>query len=459
MSRAAKAAAAKDKTKPPPSTPVVAHEIVPGKFNENDWNIMLERDAAEDFVLDYLDEIMFTTMDTIHKRYIERQMLPFTITQAKDAILQIIEWRFLARDEGEKNMADSSWIQDEEPEAAVTDCWAQGSVPKTDVPAPSPISEEPEEEEVAAEEVQKAEGATAAPEEPELPDNVSEVAAEPEQVQEQRPDAKAKKVKQGKAKPQFKPYRGKLKSAGVAKMTESLDESEMKMIAAEIEASLPPQEVSSNLLTMPASCNSILKVQSGRPPGNKDVAYDEMGNVVSVMKLDADKLPTHRVTVKYQVVDPAVEAAQARLEAMRRGRYIAPAQPQLAKVRAKKSSSDTAATTSAIVLAGGKGIPKTRKPVYTQLPPSLIETMEVAAGVQVLEAGRSKKGPTRYVRKGDILEQHQKDLQPVTIRIKPSGVSVSDLLDRNTPILRPMQETPPLPPIVPQPPNGSSVKT
>lgn len=463
MSRAAKAAGGKgDKTKPPPSTPVVAHEIVPGKFNEHDWNLMLERDAAEDFALDYVDEIMFATMDTIYKRYIERQLLPFTITQAKDAILQIIEWRFLSRDEGERNMADSSWIQDEEPEAGVTDCWAQGSVPRTEVPVPSPIPEEAEEEVPLVEELAKEEEQQVEAEEPELEDNVSEAEVEETTAEPEAAAAAAEATPQieEKKKKKFKPYRGKLKSPGLAKMTESLDETEMKIIASEIAASLSAQEITGNLMTMPASCSSILKVQNGRPPGNKDVEYDEMGNVVAVMKLDAERLPSHRVTVKYQVVDPAVEAAQARLEAMRRGRFVPSTGAQLTKARSKKSlHSDATTSTSATVATGQKGVMKARKPIITQLPPSLIETMEVAAGVQVTEAGRTKKGPGRYVRKSDVLDQHQKDLQPVTIRIKPAPISVSDLLDRNTPILRPMPETPPLPPIVPQPPSNPSLKT
>ena len=52
---------------------------------------MLERDNAEDFIHDIVDEMLGNTMDGIFKIYIERQLLPFTITQAKDAILQIIE--------------------------------------------------------------------------------------------------------------------------------------------------------------------------------------------------------------------------------------------------------------------------------------------------------------------------------------------------------------------------------
>lgn len=45
-------------------------------------------------------------------------------------MLQITEWRFLARDEGESAVAeDPTWGEDEEPLSCTTDAWAQGSVP------------------------------------------------------------------------------------------------------------------------------------------------------------------------------------------------------------------------------------------------------------------------------------------------------------------------------------------
>lgn len=51
-------------------------------------------------------------------------------------MLQIIEWRFLARDEGESAVAeDPTWGEDEEPLACTTDAWAQGSVPLMRAPA------------------------------------------------------------------------------------------------------------------------------------------------------------------------------------------------------------------------------------------------------------------------------------------------------------------------------------
>ncbi|XP_025210006.1 uncharacterized protein C2orf81 homolog isoform X5 [Theropithecus gelada] len=50
-------------------------------------------------------------------------------------MLQITEWRFLARDEGESAVAeDPTWGEDEEPSACTTDSWAQGSVPVLHAP-------------------------------------------------------------------------------------------------------------------------------------------------------------------------------------------------------------------------------------------------------------------------------------------------------------------------------------
>ncbi|KAL8563941.1 hypothetical protein ACOMHN_059371 [Nucella lapillus] len=461
MSRAGAAKGGKDKPKlPTPQTPVTVTEIVPGKFNESDWNAMLDRDNGEDYIQDIVNEILNNSMDAIYRQYIDQQLLPFTISQAKDAILQIIEWQFLTRDDGEEGVEESSWVQDEEPDAAVTDCWAQGSVPRTVVPDPLELVEEEEEEE---EEDEEKEEETAEVEEPEMEDKVSEGEAPEEadiqaaEAEDAATEAKSKEEEKAKKRKKFKPYRGKLKSAGVSRMTESLEETEMKMYMNEIEATMTPQEISGNLLTMPASCHSLLRVQNGRPPGNKDVVYDEMGNVLTVMRLDTEKLPNHRVKVKYQVVDPAVEAAQARLDAMRRGRYIAPTERQLGKSHKTKRSCSDSTVTGKMSLKSMKN----RKPTISSLPPTLLESIDVATGVVVTEAGRTKKGPGRiqHIRKNEGLDRNQKNLQPVTIKIKTNTISVNDLLDRNTPILRAIDETRPLPPIVPTPGNGTPLST
>ena len=64
-----------------------------------------------------------------------------------------------------------------------------------------------------------------------------------------------------KKKRKFKPYTGRMKSPGL-KVTESLEQTEMTLLTQEIMASMPPppQEKLTGLITMPASCHSILKV-------------------------------------------------------------------------------------------------------------------------------------------------------------------------------------------------------
>ena len=75
---------------------------------------MVEHDENDDYISDIIDEISNSALDIIYKSYINRQLIPFTVCHAKDAIVQIIEWQFLSRDEGENNVAeDTGWAEDE----------------------------------------------------------------------------------------------------------------------------------------------------------------------------------------------------------------------------------------------------------------------------------------------------------------------------------------------------------
>lgn len=57
-------------------------------------------------------------------------------------MLQITEWRFLARDEGESAVAeDPTWGEDEEPLPCPIDAWAQGCVPVLHAPASAGLEE------------------------------------------------------------------------------------------------------------------------------------------------------------------------------------------------------------------------------------------------------------------------------------------------------------------------------
>lgn len=460
MSRAAVSKSRADKGGKPPvaHTPVVAHEIVPGKFTDQDWSFMMEKDDSEEFVEKIMDEILDETMNKIDILYREKQLLPFTVTMAKDAILQIIEWQFLSRDEGEENIesTDSGWMEDEEPDPAETDCWAQGSVPKNFLP-PRPMSpvaeifdEKPDEDLLPDEEEE--EQVTAEQEPEELEDKVSDTEqTDQETADKKQAEMEKEQEKEQKKKKKFRPYRGKISSAPLKKLTESLEETEMKLAMAEFEATVQYESTdkASELINMPASCHSIIKAQAGRPPGNKDVTYDEMGNVVAIIKFNPERLPSHRVKINYQVVDPTVEVAQERLEAMRHGKFVS---KQIIRKKLKKEDSETAKQDK-------RSSSTSTKHSRTPLPPPLIESMEIAAGVTVKEGGRIKRGPPRYVRQGDMLTENR-NLRPVGVRSSMAPqLEVSDLLDRQTPILRPIKDSPPLPPIVPHPPPKHSVTT
>nr|XP_007968360.2 uncharacterized protein C2orf81 homolog isoform X2 [Chlorocebus sabaeus] len=119
----------------PPTVPVPQVDIVPGRLNEAEWMALTALEEGEDVVGDILADLLARVMDSAFKVYLTQQCIPFTISQAREAMLQITEWRFLARDKGESAVAeDPTWGEDEEPSACTTDSWAQGSVPVLHAP-------------------------------------------------------------------------------------------------------------------------------------------------------------------------------------------------------------------------------------------------------------------------------------------------------------------------------------
>ncbi|XP_004844736.1 uncharacterized protein C2orf81 homolog isoform X1 [Heterocephalus glaber] len=120
----------------PPTVPVPHVDIVPGRLSEAEWIALLALEEGEDVVGDILADLLARVMDSAFQVYLTQQCIPFTVSQAKEAMLQIVEWRFLARDEGDAAVAeDPTWGEDKEPLACVTDTWAQGSVPVVHAPA------------------------------------------------------------------------------------------------------------------------------------------------------------------------------------------------------------------------------------------------------------------------------------------------------------------------------------
>ncbi|XP_051630786.1 uncharacterized protein C2orf81 homolog [Manacus candei] len=104
---------------------------------------------------------------------VARQRVPYTVSRARDAILCVVEWRFLARDEGDPDPGEDpdperarAWSEDEEPQPCVLDTSAQGVVPVRLVP-PSlgevPSQESPVTDEASSEHLLRALDAVTVP--------------------------------------------------------------------------------------------------------------------------------------------------------------------------------------------------------------------------------------------------------------------------------------------------------
>lgn len=70
-------------------------EIVPGKFNENDWLNLLEIDDTEDFIADIVESIWTNVSKCIGQIYIRRQLMPYTILMTENALSNVIQVEIL----------------------------------------------------------------------------------------------------------------------------------------------------------------------------------------------------------------------------------------------------------------------------------------------------------------------------------------------------------------------------
>ncbi|XP_070612612.1 LOW QUALITY PROTEIN: uncharacterized protein C2orf81 homolog [Erythrolamprus reginae] len=415
MAQRERVAAAKSRAERarPPTVPVPQVEIVPGRLSEGEWLSLLAFEEAEDVAGDLLAALLDQALAECYKVYLARQCVPYVIAQAREAMLQIVEWRFLVRDGGESEVpADPAWQEDEEPAAAVPDSWAQGSVPVLQtVPSPDwEVSikvlqgEAPERlgEEAAQEEILFQWGEEVAPQAQEQPvPSVLEFKS-PRSLERRR-------RRRGRRGPPPEPL-PEAASPRVSFKTRPL--CQFPQDNGSITEKAPPGQkgprallgmsslLSSTQPLLPPTCSNLLRIQTGRPPNVKDVLYDEAGNVTLVPRLELSRLPKRSVTPPVEVVDPQAESRRQETLKMVSGR-CRPSRPpsgppaDQSSLRAQAGAGEpTRSRQRARQEQAARPLPplgKTLEPTSIVLvqPTLLVETVDLAPGVSLLHRGGS----------------------------------------------------------------------
>ncbi|XP_075772205.1 uncharacterized protein C2orf81 homolog isoform X2 [Pelodiscus sinensis] len=440
----------------PPTVPIPQVDIVPGRLSESEWISLVSTEEGEDGVGDILAWMLDQVLEECYKVYLARQCIPFTISQARDAILQIAEWRFLARDEGEATVEeDATWQEEEEPVACVTDSWAQGSVPVIQTSL-TLFSQEREvsleklpEESLSPEETQPSTGPPAAPASPPAVQPSLERRGQPAKpLRAQHPPPQPAPPPTPKSRGAYRPHRGPLRSAGLESTARPLAETGKGQALPE---ELPQEDPGSLQQLLPLSCSNLLKIQTGRPPHVQGVMYDEFGTVIAMPTLDPARLPRRWIRPQVEVLDPAVEAKRQEVLSFlsgrgqrsakshswaARGEAVGTQRLQVVRPTLSGGLAQAFCQTAQPLPVMGKSL-RSSHHVYWK-PSNLLESIELAPGVAITDSSSVKRGPCHGVLHEEGGEELvQRNLQPIRPRATRPALAVQQLLRDHAPQVRP----------------------
>eukprot|EP00111_Clytia_hemisphaerica_P016426 TCONS_00048634-protein len=490
---------------PPPNQNV----IVPGRFTEGDWNDLLENETCEEFVSDIVSDIADVACDIIFKKIISDRVAPYAVFAAKELLLEFVEWEFIKCDVGENVLQEVAWCEDDEPVACVTDSWAQGAVPVVhsinvfrkggsetvtlEENKTTPRIDEEDSKELNEEE--KREKNEEADENNNDQENDEPIKNKEDQRTEDKEaitDSESMKISPEQTssistQPNSTIRNSSMESPLMESLpgkTSSSPEVPLSPVPPKSSRNLQSQHRNSNtykkhkgsLPTFTAislspvtddrpkpgagamskdrhgapihSSDSLFKHQHGRPPGVKEVIYNEAGNVVHVQKINIAALPDHRVKTKCSIID-STQQNMKKTSRKFKGIDLSNSYDDAQKTNTKNKIDPY----SLINQAGGQDVdilrtlrthsPDVLRTLRTPLPPSLVDTADISEGVVIKEGVLSKSGP-KVQPLAYVDEQSLKPIQSGRGR----KLDVHDIINKTKPTLNSYSRSKPLPAIL-----------
>jgi len=475
------------------NAPPVNNTIVAGRFTECDWNELVENESCEDFVWDIVNEVADNACNIIFENIVTDRVAPYAVFSAKELLLDLIEWQFLECDCGEHVSVESAWDEDDEPAACITDSWAQGAVPvvsslklvgsspDTEITAasatPDPhliddnyvigevelenmgdVTEKDDTDGIKIEEIEKFE------EEDQNSKKNQDAVPSTKELEPEKPlSPSPQKVTHHKAprnqnrKTVYKKHKGSLPNFAPISLT-PVTEDHPRLNTQGGNYFAPHHGVPLH------SADSLFKNQHGRPPGIKEVVYDELGNVTHVQKINVGAIPDYRVRTKL-IIEDNNNSSQIRLNknnnnnnnninirrikgtttnninninAHRQRKPIKGVNPGYIMEHLNGAKSKTDETRARQHTPGGT--------LRTPLPPPLVDTIDVSEGVVVKEGPISRRGP----KKQSIVYVDEHTLKPVQSGGGNRGrtLDVHDIINKTKPTLNSYSRSKPLPAIL-----------
>ncbi|XP_075049754.1 uncharacterized protein C2orf81 homolog [Mixophyes fleayi] len=474
MSRIAASKSRVDKSRSVTVAPVqqVTVDVIPGRFTEEDWLSLVAAEDGEDVVGEIVDSLISRVMNECYAIYLKRQVVPYTISQACDAVIQMVNWTFVPRDRSEDELETDNNRQ-EEPKLCANDSWAQGCVPITQLAHTPHSNQSPvwSEHLIADIPEQEADDKTQTMNLPKPPNNCEDPPLpDPGQAEEIPNGTTAVQSSQlhiqpipplepKKTKNRYRPHRGPLRSAGLKNITKSLEETEKEILLDQYLREKEDNKVDESFNLLPTSLHNILKIQLMRPTQKKDLIYDDAGNILSVPKMDLSKLPQYHVNPQVEVLDVSKKAEVRGRKVMNVGVQA----PSLPPKRSRRPSGkeaikyshnnglqlDPSSFASQMLVLDDKTLKSQALTMSSRAedmqglnPVSagiLLDTIQLSHGVILRDGNTTKRGSVYSLQQREQgWREDRRTLQPIKASITLPSLSVEQLIKNNIPQVQPL---------------------